>query len=364
MKPGKLFRMSCVALLLLVCFAGRLSQAQDLCTFDPTVGQGPIPGPPPQAVPSYYPWRAGTRSDQSTVPGQHSGLVGWVGNVDDQTFAQSTINAIVAGGGNYGNMPLVYVFGECYGGGMIDDLAGLVVANPMSIVSASFYNQTASYPIPVNMGGNGTDFIWAYVRALANLNNPTAQKTAAQASNDDPFGWGFKPNPARGVEIRGSETPEYWAQANGNGIALKRAANEVNSVILWAGHPKQVDDAQLAQLITTLLALGYSKDNIVVLFGSGRPLNSQVATVMQANNFDPTHLRQADLNQLLIVLQQWAFPAGVNNPPQFLLFLAADHGCNNAFQAVAKSGNGGNDIYDGGDWGNGDSDDPPYPPRY
>ena len=139
-----------------VCImAASPASAQNLCTFDPTVAQGPAPPPPPQAIPPYFIWRPGNRGDQSTVAGQHSGLVGWNANIDDTTFAQETENSIVAGG-VYLSVPLVYVFGECYGGGMIDDLAANVVMNPMSVVTASFFNQLANYPT-----GNGTDFIWA-----------------------------------------------------------------------------------------------------------------------------------------------------------------------------------------------------------
>ena len=106
--------------------------------------------------------------------------------------------------------------------------------------------------------------------------------------------------------------------------------------------PEKVDDAQFSQLIVNLLNLGYDKDNIVVFFGSGfySPMNSALVATMKANNFDPTHLREAmtDFNR---VLAQRAFPANVGNPPKFFFFVAADHGCNNAFQVEEKSGNGG-----------------------
>ncbi len=355
-----------LVLAVLILLPSSMLQAQDLCTFDPNIMQGPVPPPPPQARPPYFNWRPGNRGDQGTVAGQHSGLVGWKANLDDVTFAQDTITAIVGGNNDYVSIPLVYVFGECYGGGMIDDLAANVAVNPMSIVTASFFNQTASYPIN---NGNGTDFVWAYVNALAAQVglNPTAQFLAAQAATDDPFGWSPRPNPARKGEKIGTETPEYWSQSNGDMIDLERNANEVNSVILWAGQPEKVDDAQFSQLIVNLLNLGYDKDNIVVFFGSGfySPMNSALVATMKANNFDPTHLREADPTDFNRVLAQWAFPANVGNPPKFFFFLAADHGCNNAFQVEEKSGNGGGAIEPGGDdaWGNDDGSMLPYPPR-
>jgi hypothetical protein len=365
MKRKMLFQISCsVVIVLLGLWAAYPAQAQDLCTFNQGVKQGPAPPPPPQAVPPYFLWRPGNQGDQSTVAGQHSGLVGWKANVDDVTFAQITLQAIAGGGNNYPSVPLVYVFGECYGGGMIDDLAANVVFNPMSIVSASFFNQTASYPMA---GGNGTDFLWAYLRALGKQKKPTAQSVAAQAATDDPFGWAAKPNRARVGEKLGSETPEYWSQ-NVMDISLLRAQGEVNSVILWAGQPEVEDDKQLSQLIVTLLNLGYDKDNIVVYFGSGfySPQKSQLVATMKNNNFDPTHLREADPTDLAKVLAQWAFPANVANPSQFFFFVAADHGCNNAFMPQEKTGNGGGAIPQGGDdaWGNDGGSMLPYPPRY
>jgi len=347
---------------------GFVVQAQNLCKFNRNVAQGPLPPPPPaQAVPPYFIWAAGNAGDQSTVPLQHSGLVGWTANIDDTTFAQQT-QAAIANGGAYATVPLVYVFGECFGGGMIDDLQANI-ANPMSIVTAAFFNQRALYPT-----GNGTDFVWAYINALGVQN--TAQKLAEQAATDDPYGWGANPNPARNGETLGAETPEYYSQAGGDNITLQRPAGEVNNVILWAGQPELVDDAQLSQLITTLLAAGYSKDNIVVFFGGGSYSGagfSMVSATMQANNFSPTHLRVADPKDLNNVLRGWVFPPNLINPPKFLFFLAADHGCNNAFPVLdqEKNGNGPAGQHGGGPvpvgpdpWGNGGSSQLPYPPRY
>lgn len=147
----------------------------------------------------------------------------------------------------------------------------------------------------------------------------------------------------------------------------------MNNVVLWAGQPELQDDRQLSQLIINLLALGYSKDNIVVFFGFGlySPANSMLVATMQANNFDPTHLRQADPADFVRVLGQWVFPANVGGPPQFLFFFAADHGCNNAFTVEEKGGNGADGQHGGGavptggpdPWGNNDGSMLPYPPR-
>ncbi len=363
MKSRILYCASCFVVVLLTLLPTGLAQAQNLCTFDPTVAQGPAPPPPAQANPPYFVWKAGGRGDQSTVANQHSGLVTWTDTIDDETFAGEFDDAIDDGGAAYAQIPLVFVFGECFGGGMIDDLNDLPINNPISIVSASFFNQVALYPLA---GGNGNDFVWAYVHALANLINPTAQTIAAQAATDDPFGWSPRPTPARNGETRGSETPEYYSWNNGDNTAIVRPANETNAVILWAGRPKQVDDQQLAQMFLNLIARGYNPNNIVVLFASGAPANSPalVAAMQNVYGGNMSHLRPATQAALTNVLTTWAFPAGVQNPPQYVFFMAVDHGCNNAFQVFAKGGNGGYDIEDGGSWGTEDPDYPIYPPRY
>lgn len=369
------------AVLIALCLSlAPLARAQEgLCQFDPNVGQGPAKTPPLQAVPWYLVWQAGKVGDQqSAITDQHSGLVAWAPGgaaaaVDDEDFADGIAVAELNRdnfGNNYQLVPMVYVFGECYGGGMVDELED-ELPNPMSIVTASFYNQTSYYP---KAGGNGLDFVWAYVQALAaQLPATSAQALAVQASHDDPWGWAPQPTPARNGETLGSETPEYFSQNNGDQISLNPAQYPRTSIVLWAGRPNQVDDAQLANTLLLLLQAGYSKDDILILFGSGTPsygmdqngkfIPTLVQQAMQSFKMDPTHMRAATLKQFNAKLQEWMFPKNVNNPPRFFFFLAADHGCNNAFLATLKDGDGGNPVQDYGNYGSGDDDDEIYPPR-
>ena len=377
MKSRVLHFLSCSLLLVfLSLFPTPLLHAQlGLCAPDATA-VGPAAPPPPQAMPSYYPWVKGKAGDQSTVQGQHSGLVGWpniVGNnvfytaIDDVTFANAVGTGLSNQDGNgndYTSVPLVFVFGECFGGGMIDELDAIVsqTTNPTSIVSASFFNQRALYPL--NEGGNDLDFVWAYYIALGTLNNPTAQPVAAQAAANDPFGWGASPSPPRNGEVLGSETPEYYSNNGGDTIALKRNNNEVNRIILWAGIPEATDDYQLSELVKTFLDLGYKKENIVVFFGAGwyTPGNSILVKTMKDTGFKASHLRLASPGDLQTQLDKWALPAGTQNPPKFFFFLAADHGCNNAFQlADWEKRNGEEPLAPGGEgaWGNGPGSQPP-----
>ena len=296
------------------------ADAVDLCKFDATIMKGPIPPPAVSAAwPYYYPWKALGPGDQGIVrpcpvcPGQHSGLVGWNANIDDELFSQYVLVSVASG--PYGNIPLVFMFGECYGGGMIDDLVRTGLPNPMSMVSASFFNQTASYPIK---NGNGFDFVWAYTQALT-IPNLTALGAAVQAGRNSPFGWFTNPSPARKGETRGSETAEYYSQNFGDNVVLVAPyAKGEAKVILWAGRPKQQDDLELANIYFLLLQAGYAKENIVALFGSGMPKNSALASIIQAvwNPNNPkgmngaTHLRAATEKQLDIAMRNWAFPAG------------------------------------------------------
>src|SRR6202008_2225982 len=151
-----------------------------------------------------------------------------------------------------------------------DDINDLPITNPISIVSASFFNQQSYYPA---LGINSIDFIFAYANALVGLANPTAQSMAAKAATDDPYGWSPATQRNNG-EVRGTETPEYYDWNMGGTTAMIRNANEVNAVILWAGHPKQVDDYQLALMFNNLLSRGYDANNIIVLYANGAPGNS------------------------------------------------------------------------------------------
>jgi hypothetical protein len=369
---ARLLRLVCcpvLTILLGLALTPLLNGQMGLCTPNGTV-IGPAPPPPPQSNPNYFPWIKGKAGDQSTVQGQHSGLVGWpifVNNgviytaIDDVTFATAVGTGVtnVDGNGNdYTEVPLVFVFGECFGGGMIDDIDAVVsqTKNPTSIVSASFFNQRSLYPLPE--GGNDLDFIWAYDVALGTLNNPTALTLAEQAAANDPFGWAADPSPPRNGEVKGSETPEYYSSNNGDGTAVKRDGNEANRVILWAGIPEPTDDYQLSEIVKELLDLGFKKENIIVFFGAAwySPANSRLVTTMQAKNFDSTHLRQATAGDLQRQITNWAFPPNSLNPPKFFFFLAADHGCNNAVQENNwEKINGQDALPEGGEgaWGNG-----------
>jgi hypothetical protein len=362
----KMFFACSVLIVLATLLSVSIAQVQDLCKFDPNVPQGPKAPPPAQADPPYFLWTANGPGDQTTISKlppflvQHSGLVTWSSaNLADSTFANATQRAIKNGG--YQTIPLVYVFGECFGGGMIDDLVTAINNNPMSIISAAFFNQKANYPRLFGLQGNGLDFVWPYLSALSSQQNPTAQSVAVQAAKDDPFGWWPNPSPARKGEKLGTETPEYYSQQMGDSILLKRDEGEANRVILWAGQPELVDDEQLGGLIYILVkGLGYKPANIVVYFGAGKYSSdhSQLVLMMEYLGFSKKHLRAANSADFLTNGLAWAFPFRSDDPPQFFFFLAADHGCNNAFLEAdwRKVGVGGGPVpREGADqWGNDD----------
>jgi hypothetical protein len=362
-------RYSCLLVLIASSLATVCVAQPDLCIPNPAVPVGPNP-PGLQAAPWYFLWRAGNPGDQSTVPGQHSGLVTWIGpNLDDVQFANLTKMRINANQQAYGAIPLVYAFGECFGGGMIDELDAAIAANPISIVTAAFFNQRAIYP---EDAGNHMDFMRAYINAILASPNISAQGVAAQASADDPWGWNGKPNPPRSnLEILGAETPEYYSKNNGDHIDLERDPSEVNSVIIWAGQPELEDDHQAARLILALVDLGFDPENIVALFASGRPANSPdlVSTMQALYKFDPpawgqSHLRPATRAEFDNVLKSWALPRNPFAPINLYFFISLDHGCNNAWNQAfwLKGGHQTPPIIEGGNWGSyGGSSNPVYP---
>ena len=78
-----------------------------------------------QNPPWYRPWVAGGAGDQSVaVPVQNSGLVGWRGlainQVQDTDLANIARPAV-----QMQRVPAVWVFGQCFGGGMFDELNAL-----------------------------------------------------------------------------------------------------------------------------------------------------------------------------------------------------------------------------------------------
>jgi hypothetical protein len=311
----------------------------------------------------YKQWKAGDpMTDQSTTKDPangnapfHSGLVGWANqNVQDDMFAMLVLNG-VNNDPVYANTRFLWVFSQCYGGGMFDDLNRL--ASPQSGVSASLFNQTSRYPLALP-NGNGFDFVYSYLLAMKNP-NISSGNLATLAAKFDPWGLNPNPIPARGAEAQNTETPTYFSNMPPNTDRIPLAPQFLPFVILWSGQPNTVDRDQTLQMVKQLKALGYQSGQIVLLFGSGKidPMDP-LAMYLAGNGFVPQQFRQANPRQLNTVLQKF-FPKNPNQQffTNFIFFFANDHGFNTdpALASVARVGNGGSPIPDDPEgYGNGD----------
>ena len=304
--------------------------------------------------PWYNPWVAGGAGDQmSAANGQHSGLVAWQApNVQDADLANIVRNPIMQMGAQ-----AVWVFGQCFGGGMFDELNAL--GGTQSGISASTFNQLANYPNPGPNppGGNGLDFVWAYINGMKVT--PRAESIAAVGAGDDPFGPNNDPITPRGNEPIGAEQPWYFS--TGAGADNLQVARQPRGIaVLWSGDPGIVDRDQIIKVVNTLTTtFGYQPKQIFVLYKSGMlptgmggdPLGNQLKNLNIV-------LRAATKKQLTNLFNQ-AFGANQMVKPNFIFFLANDHGFNTAMAPAGapKQGNNGGSVPSSGDYGGGDGDD-------
>ena len=125
--------------------------------------------------------------------------------------------------------------------------------------------------------------------------------------------------------------------------------------ILWSGRPKfPQDTVEINQLILQVLAFGFRKENIFVLYSAGilRPghlIQKTVAEKLPVLNpltrRNDRQLRAATKKQLKAVLQH------VN--PQLVFFFANDHGTNSNHNNGAPTPREGADAF---------PEDDPFPP--
>ena len=273
--------------------------------------------------PCYELWvPLGAYDQNSANTKEHSGLVTWNykkpgDEIQDTAFA-NMFKPLVQGG-----VPFLWVFSQCFGGGMFDELN--VLGGVQSGISASSYRQRAIYQLPLPLG-NGVNFSTAYIQAIRN-NITTAEPMASKAADNDPWGPSPGPTPPRDLEIQNSEQPVYFTIGAG-ADALKLSDYKDNGVaILWSGEPDEVlDGAETSRLILELIRLKYKPTNIWVLYGSGKySKGTDFVGIAVNNNLPATQLRAATRKQLQAVANKI-----VMNNNNFVFFFANDHGWNNA----------------------------------
>lgn len=275
-----------------------------------------------------------TTDQTAGAPGSHSSLVGTEldqnSGMRDDRFATLVATPAIQGGAK-----LFFSLGECYSGGMIDDMAAL--GGDQSVLAAARHTETASYATEGSDGVN-VDYTDAFISALAD-GKAGGEMVAAQTAAVDPFG----PNPDahRISEEMGSEHNQYFA--SGAGAQLEPAMYAGTGVaILWAGMPAVRDGNQMNLMIDRLLAMGYSPDRIWMLYGGGQaPVTHPVVRDHMVNQAQPVHFLAATQDHLAALVS--GLFSGANGPkPDFVFFYAGDHGGLDDLN-LAKTGYSGED---------------------
>jgi hypothetical protein len=198
-----------------------------------------------------------------------------------------------------------FAFGQCFGGGMIEDLRNNAAAanSDFSGTSAAQWNEFAFYPRP-----GGTDWVDQYTIAAAPA--PRADTIASNAWLNDPFG--------TAPGNLGWEHAQWQSVGAGNAVKLNDAAANNRYAILWSGDPNNTDWNQLSAMYNQLtVGYGYNANNIHILAGAGAADPLLPPALALAPN-----LRSATPNNLQMTL------GGMNNLGAMdqLFFLANDHG--------------------------------------
>lgn len=198
-----------------------------------------------------------------------------------------------------------FAFGQCFGGGMIEDLRNNAAAanSDFSGTSAAQWNEFAFYPRP-----GGTDWVDEYIAAAAPA--PRVDTIASNAWLNDPFGTA----PGK----LGWEHAQWQSVGAGNAMKLNDAAQANRYAILWSGDPNNTDWAQLSAMYTRLtVGYGYNANKIHILAGMGAADPLLPPALLAAPN-----LSAATPMNLQMTL------GGMNNLGAMdqLFFLANDHG--------------------------------------
>jgi len=161
-------------------------------------------------------------------------------------------------GSDYKNM--IFVFGQCYGGGFIDDLARATSGHsPVAIISASKHNEKAWMD---DFESGVSHFLQAFNDAVQK--DPT--RTIWQLFNESEH------NDLRGPYAKDprdrKEDPQFFAQPQPAGDNIKLHDGTSNYAILYAGNPERQNRNDFYRMYETLTDLGYTDDEIFVLYGS------------------------------------------------------------------------------------------------
>lgn len=273
-----------------------------------------------------------TTDQAAGAPGAHSTLIGTLtddADVRDEDF-RTNIAAKALGAG----AALYAVFNQCYSGGFLDDLARL--GGTQSVMSAARHTETASYgyEAPSGVDLDSTD---TFIRAMGD-GTKSAEHVAREAVALNPFG--PNPNAPRIDEEEGSEHAQYLSMNGGDHLRLKdMAAGGI--AVLWAGQPAARDGAQMASMIERLVAMGYQRSHVYMLYAGGEAdAEHPVVSMHMQREDDSVNLMAATRANLAMVFNQ-AFAKEVTAPTSVFLYVGDHGGLNEASEA--KKGFPGHD---------------------
>jgi hypothetical protein len=235
-------------------------------------------------------------------------------SIVDVSFAKALHDAL----GDNGFHSMVITFGQCYGGGMIDDVADEFAGStkPISMTSASKHDEESeSGPHGPTDKDTGFNF-WAegyrnsHPGKTGNTNNNPKESDAYTSTKNDPANKSTKTSQHK--TLNGGGDIKLGNGTNGSGATSYHA-------ILFAGNTADRDDYwnDIARQHKMLTNSGYPAGNIKTYYGNG---NVPAGAAEPAAGIDPDPATRANLIAAIQALQ------GVMNENEQLYIFITDHG--------------------------------------
>jgi hypothetical protein len=214
----------------------------------------------------------------------HTGLSTSAGTpIWDDDFANIATPLAVQG------VNMTYVFGQCFGGGMVQDIVQIPASvNPIARVnatSAAKWFQPAYYrvpprvpaPPPPQANNSNTDWVDWYTEMSRPGRGgaggpPTHFESAMNAWWNDPFGNSPNPLRTRGPDETGTEEAQFRETIPGLAALVGHTMNPNGRryAMLYSGKPNAVDREQILTMYDVLVTgYGYNPADIFVLYGTG-----------------------------------------------------------------------------------------------
>ncbi|RMG39461.1 MAG: hypothetical protein D6719_13260 [Candidatus Dadabacteria bacterium] len=183
---------------------------------------------------------------------------------------------------NKGFANSMFVFNQCFGGGMIDDIVSKLGNNPgdVALISASRHNETSwgindGYSAPANSKWGKRGYTTAEDFFAKEIGEEIAKTGASAETAADMFKKAAKEDPYRNGLLARKEHPQGKFLGSGANMKLgkKTDGSSLSSkhAILFMGKPNgQRHWGDLDRIHKALLAQGYTESDMVILAGDGQ----------------------------------------------------------------------------------------------